>query len=200
LYRLYEFPSSGNCYKLRLLMTQLEQDFEAITVDILAGATRTPEFLRMNPAGKVPVLEIAPGDWLPESNAALWYLAEGTSFLPGSRRSRAEVLRWLFFEQYSHEPNVAVARFWVRFLGRPPELEERLTRRIDGAHAALKIMEGHLRQHPFLVEDRYGIADIALYAYTHVADEGAVMLDAYPAIRTWLARVAEQPLHVAMES
>lgn len=199
MYRLFEFPSSGNCYKLKLLMTQLEQAFEAVNVDILAGETRTPGFLTMNPAGKVPVLEIAPGDWLPESNAALWYLAEGTIFLPDSRRGRAEVLRWLFFEQYSHEPNVAVARFWVKFLGRPPELEERLARRIEGAHAALRVMELHLGQHPFLVDDRYGIADIALYAYTHVADEGGVELAPYPAIRAWLARVTEQPLHVAMD-
>jgi glutathione S-transferase len=198
VYRLFEFPRSGNCYKLRLLLTQLDEAFEAVTIDILGGESRTASFLEMNPAGKVPVLEVAPGDWLPESNAALWYLAEGTSFLPGSRRGRAEVLRWLFFEQYSHEPNVAVARFWVRFLGRPPELEERLARRIDGAHSALRVMEAHLGRHTFLVDDRYGIADIALYAYTHVADEGGIELTAYPAIRAWLARVAEQPLHVAM--
>ncbi len=200
MYRLFEFPRSGNCYKLRLLLTQLDEDFEGVTVDILSGASRTPEFLAMNPAGKVPILEIAPGDWLPESNAALWYLAEGTAYLPQGRRSRAEVLRWMFFEQYSHEPNVAVARFWVRFLGRPPEMEDRLARRIEGAHAALRVMEQHLAEHPFFVADTYGIADIALYAYTHVADEGGVELAGYSAIREWIARVARQPGHVAMES
>ncbi len=198
MYRLFEFPSSGNCYKLRLLLTQLNEPFESVTVDILAGETRTAEFLEMNPAGKVPVLEIAPGDWLPESNAALWYLAEGTEYLTEDRRTRAEVLRWLFFEQYSHEPNVAVARFWVRFLGRPPELEERLARRIDGSHAALKLMERHLAARPFFVADRYGIADIALYAYTHVADEAGIDLAAYPAVRDWLARVERQAGYVSM--
>lgn len=199
MYRLFEFPSSGNCYKLRLLLTQLGEPFDAVTVDIMSGQSRTPEFLAMNPAGRVPVLEIAPGDWLPESNAGLWYLAEGTPYLPETRRDRAEVLRWLFFEQYSHEPNVAVARFWVKFLGRPPELEERLLRRIEGSHAALRVMEQHLAMHPFLVADRYGIADIALYAYTHVAGDGAVDLAPYPAIRAWLGRVAEQPRHVPMD-
>jgi len=200
MYRLFEFPSSGNCYKIRLLLTQLDEPFEAVSVDILSGGSRTQDFLAKNPAGKVPVLEIAPGDWLPESNAALWYLADGTAFVPDDRRGRAEVLRWLFFEQYSHEPNVAVARFWVRFLGRPPELEERLARRIDGAHAALRVMEQHLAAQPFFVGGRYGIADIALYAYTHVAGEGGVDLASYPAIRDWLARVARQPRHVPMES
>ena len=198
MYRLFEFPSSGNCYKLRLLLTQLGEPFEAVTVDILAGGSRTEEFLAMNPAGKVPVLQIAPGDWLPESNAALWYLADGTEFLPDDRRARAEVLRWLFFEQYSHEPNVAVARFWVKFLGRPPELEERLARRIDAAHGALKVMEQHLAQHRFFVADHYGIADIALCAYTHVAGDGGINLAPYPAIRAWLERVGRQPRHAPM--
>lgn len=198
MYRLYEFPGSGNCYKIRLLLILLGEEFEAVFVDIMAGETRTPDFLSKNPAGKIPVLEIGEGDYLPESNAALWYLAEGTRFLPDDRRGRAEVFRWLSFEQYSHEPNVATPRFWIKYLGSPPEMSERLARRQEAGRQALQIMDDHLSTRSFFVADSYTIADVALYAYTHVADEGGIELGPYAAVRAWLDRVEGQPGHVPM--
>jgi glutathione S-transferase len=200
VYRLYEFPDSGNCYKVRLLLTQLGADFERVFVDIMAGEARTPGFLRRNPAGKVPVLEIGEGDFLPESNAALWYLSEGTDFLPHDRRGRAEVFRWLSFEQYSHEPNVATPRFWIKYLGSPPELSERLARRQEAGRQALRVMDDHLSERRFFVGDRYTIADIALYAYSHVADEGGIDLGPYSAVRRWIDRTSDQPGHVTMDA
>lgn len=200
MYRLYEFPDSGNCYKIRLLLCQLGTDFERVFVDIMAGETRTPAFLRRNPAGKVPVLEIGDGDFLPESNAALWYLSDRTDFLPSDRRGRAEVFRWLSFEQYSHEPNVATPRFWIKYLGSPPEMSERLARRQEAGRQALQVMDDHLSEHRFFVGDRYSIADIALYAYSHVADEGGIDLGPYAAVRRWIDRVADQPGHVPMDA
>ena len=198
MYRLYEFPDSGNCYKIRLLLTLLGEDFERVFVDIMAGETRTPEFLRKNPAGRIPVLQIGAGDFLPESNAALWYLSEGTDFLPDDRRDRAEVIRWLSFEQYSHEPNVATPRFWIKYLGNPPAMRERLARRQEAGRQALQVMDEHLSCRPYFVRDRYTIADIALYAYTHVADEGGIELAPYESVRAWIERVGRQPGHVAM--
>lgn len=200
MYKLYEYPGSGNCYKIRLLLNLLGVPFEAVTVDIMAGESRSEAFRAMNPAGKVPVLELAPGDYLPESNAALWYLAEGTRYLPEDRRPRAEVLRWMFFEQYSHEPNIAVARFWVRYLGNPPELARRLARRREAGRQALALMDAHLESRQFLVGDGCTIADLALYAYTHVAPEGGFDLGTWPAVVAWLRRVAAQPGYVPMET
>ena len=200
MYRLYEFPDSGNCYKIRLLLTQLGEEFERVFVDIMAGETRTTQFLAKNPAGKIPVLEIGDGDYLPESNAALWYLAEGTRFLPDDRRDRAEVFRWLSFEQYSHEPNVATPRFWIKYLGSPPEMNERLARRQEAGRQALQVMDDHLSTRPFFVAERFTIADIALYAYTHVADEGGIELKPYSAVRRWIEKVAAQPGYVPMEA
>lgn len=197
-YRLYEFPGSGNCYKVQLLLTLLDRPFERIGVDMLHGGTRTDAFLAKNPNGKVPVLEIEPGEYLPESNAALWYLAEGSDYLPSDPLQRARVLQWMFFEQYSHEPNIATVRFWVKYLGRPDSYAGRIARRTEAGYAALSVMEGHLRERRFFVADRYTIADIALYAYTHVADEGGYDLAPYPAVRAWLARVTGQPGHVPM--
>jgi glutathione S-transferase len=194
--RLYDFLSSGNGYKCRLLLHQLGVPYERVELDILKGETRTPGFLAKNPNGRVPALELEDGTVLAESNAILFYLAEGTPFLPDSRLERARVLQWLFFEQYSHEPFVAVARFIRHFLPEdsprradPPRLEQ-------GGYAALGVMERRLADRPFLVADRYTIADVGLYAYTHVADEGGFDLEAYPAVRAWLARVAGQPGHV----
>jgi len=199
MFRLHGMSSSGNCYKPHLLMAQLGVPFEWVEVDVIGGETRGAQFRAMNPSGKVPVLEIAPGQYLPESNAILCFLAEGTPLLPADRLARARVLQWLFFEQYSHEPNIAVARFWVRFRGAPPELAEQLARKQHDGHAALAVMERRLARHPFLVDDRYTVADIALYAYSHVAGEGGIELAPYPGVNAWLDRVRAQPGYVPMK-
>jgi glutathione S-transferase len=196
--RLHDSLSSGNGYKARLLLAQLRIPFERIEYDIDRGETRTPEFLEnVNPNGRVPVLETESGELLPESNAILYYLAEGTPFLPDDRLGRARVLRWMFFEQYSHEPNIATPRFWITHgveitEGRRLALE---TKRKLG-YDALGVMEGHLKAGGFFVGDRYTVADVALYAYTHVAGEGGFDLSGFPAVRAWLERVAAQPGHV----
>jgi glutathione S-transferase len=199
VYRLYQHPGSGNCYKIQLLLELLGLPYETVNVNILAGESRTPAFLAHNPVGKVPVLQIGSDDFLPESNAALWYLAEGSRFLPADRRGRAEVVRWLSFEQYSHEPNVATARFWIHFLGNPPQYAERLQEKQEAGRHALRIMDDHLARADYFVGGGYSIVDIALYAYTHVADEADIELAPYPAILAWLARVGGEPGHVAME-
>jgi len=194
--RLYDYLPSGNGYKVRLLLCQLGLAFELVEVDILKGETRTPEFLAINPNGKIPVLEFEDGRRLVESNAILFHLAEGTRFLADDRWGRAETLQWLFFEQYSHEPYIAVARFWIHSLNKRREWQERLKEKWERGHQALAVMERHLDGRKFLVADRYGIADIALYAYTHVAEEGDFDLSAYRNLRAWLDRVADQPDHV----
>jgi glutathione S-transferase len=195
--RLHDNLSSGNGYKARLLLAQLGVPFERVEYDIDRAETRTLEFLRMNPNGRVPVLELEDGRFLPESNAILFYLAEGTPFLPDDRFGRARVLRWTFFEQYSHEPNIASPRYWITH-NLPMTEERRVTlepkRRLG--YAALGVMEGHLKHREFFVENRYSIADIALYAYTHVADEGGFDLGRFPSINAWLKRVAAQPGHI----
>ena len=194
--RLYDFHESGNGYKVRLLLHQLGIPFERVELDILKGETRTPAFLAKNPNGRIPTLELEDGTCLSESNAIQWYLAEGTPLLPDDRRGRAEVLRWLFFEQYSHEPYIAVLRFW-HFAGTLDEhTPEEIEARRSGGLAALDVMEGALAKDPFFVRERYSIADIALYAYTHVAAEGDFDLAGHPAVRAWLDRVAAQPGHV----
>jgi glutathione S-transferase len=193
--RLYDFLESGNGYKVRLLLHQLGIPFERVELDITKGATRTPAFLARNPNGRIPTLELEDGTCLAESNAILWYLAEGTPFLPGDRLGRAQLLQWMFFEQYSHEPNIATLRFWTH----QGWLEQRaalVPGKREAGVAALGVMEGHLAKRAFFVAERYSIADIALYAYTHVAEEGGFALAKYPAIRAWLARVAAQPGHV----
>ncbi len=196
--RLHDNLSSGNGYKARLLLAQLGVPFERVEYDIDRAETRTPEFLeQVNPNGRVPVLELEDGRLLPESNAILFYLAEGTPFLPHDRFGRAQVLSWMFFEQYSHEPNIATPRFWVTHRVEMNE-ERRLsleTKRRLG-YDALGVMEEHLSKNDFFVRDRYSIADIALYAYTHVAPEGGFDLEGFPAVRAWLERVAAQPGHV----
>jgi glutathione S-transferase len=196
--RLHDNLASGNGYKARLLLAQLGVPFRRIEYDIDRAETRTPEFLRMNPNGRVPVLELEDGRFLPESNAILFYLAEGTPFLPDDRFGRAQVLSWMFFEQYSHEPNIASPRYWITH-NLPMTEERRATlepkRRLG--YAALGVMEAHLKDcGGFFVGDRYTIADIALYAYTHVAHEGGFDLEGFPAVRAWLGRVAAQPGHV----
>jgi glutathione S-transferase len=194
--RLYDYLPSGNGYKVRLLLTQLGIPFELVEVDIIKGLTRTPEFLAKNPNGRIPTLELEPGVFLSESNAILYYLAEGTSCFPTTRLDRARVLQWMCFEQYSHEPNIATARFWIQHLELTAERRAALEQKRVLGYAALGVMEGHLQSRTFFVGERYSIADIALYAYTHVADEGGFELSPYPAIRAWLDRVREQPRHV----
>ncbi|WP_254424483.1 glutathione S-transferase family protein [Rhodanobacter sp. C05] len=191
--------ASGNCYKLQLLLDQLGREYRWVEVDSAHGATRTPEYLAKNPNGKVPLLELEDGRRLAESDAILCYLAEGTLFLPDDRWLHAQTLQWLFFEQYSHEPYIAVARFIRNWLPtdhpRQAEVPELLRR---GAQT-LAVMEQHLQQHEWLVGEHYGIADIALYAYTHCADDGGFDLAVYPAIVAWLERVRQQPGHTSMQ-
>ena len=195
--RLHDNLTSGNGFKVRLLLAQLGLPYQRIEYDIDRRETRTPEFLVKNPNGRIPVLELEDGSFLAESNAILWYLAEGTRFLPDDRRPRAEVLQWMFFEQYSHEPNIATVRFWITHaVPVTPLIELSMpAKRAQGA-AALGVMEGHLARRTFFVGERYTIADIALYAYTHVAGEGGFDLAPYENVRAWLARVAAQPGYV----
>jgi glutathione S-transferase len=196
--KLYQFFSSGNCYKIRLLLTQLEIPFESIELNILKGETRTPEFLSKNLNGRIPVLETESGQFIAESNAILFYLSEGTDLLPNDRFERAKVLQWLFFEQYSHEPYIATSRFWISILGKPEEYKEALNQKREPGYAALTVMEKHLTNCNFFVGERYTIADIGLFAYTHVADEGGFDLIRFPAIQAWLERVKAQPRHISI--
>lgn len=196
--RLYDYLPSGNGYKVRLLLNLLGRPFELAELDITKGETRTPEFLAMNPNGRIPLLVLEDGNYLSESNAIMFYLADRTPFLPAGTLDRARVLQWMFFEQYSHEPNIAVVRFWKEHAGMTPEREAMLPAKMDGGYAALGVMEKHLAGRDWFVGSRMTIADIALYAYTHVADEGGFDLGGYPALRGWLARVAAQPGHVAI--
>ena len=198
--KLYAMQSSGNSYKVRLLLSKLQQPFQLVDVDLLRGENRTPEFMMKNPEGRVPLLELPGGRYLAESNAILFYLAEGTDLLPENRFQRAEVLRWMFFEQHSHEPAIAAARFWLKLVrgGRDLRTHE-IDRWMEEGYAALKVMERHLGRRPFFVDGTITIADIALYAHTHVAHEGDFDLEGFPAVRDWLARVASAPGHVDLE-
>jgi glutathione S-transferase len=195
MYRLYDFLPSGNGYKVRLLLTQLGIPFEYIQLDILKRETRTPEFLAKNPNGRIPVLELEPDVYLSESNAILTYLSEGTPFLPDDRLERARVMQWLFFEQYSHEPYIATSRFWLQH-GMAEAKRTALEEKQAPGYAALGVMEQRLQDHPFLVGDRYTIADIALFAYTHVAHEGGFSLEQFPSVRSWIERIQSQPHHI----
>jgi glutathione S-transferase len=195
--RLYDYWESGNCYKVRLLLAQRGIPYERVPVDILKGETRSDAFQTRNPNQQVPLLEWPDGRCLAESNAILYYLADGTTFLPEDAWERAQGLKWLFFEQYSHEPYIAVVRFWhfAGLLEGKSELVEEKTRR---GYNALQIMEKHLSAQSFFAGGRYSIADIGLYAYTHVAHEGGFDLERFPALVQWLQRVREQPGHVAI--
>ena len=190
---------SGNCYKVKLALCLLDIEHEWTHVDILAGESRTPEFLALNPNGRIPVVVDDDDRVLTESNAILNYIAAGSPLLPPDRYGRAQVLQWQFFEQYSHEPYIATSRFIRRYLNSPPERAAELAAKRAGGDAALAVMNDHLAHRTFFVGDRYSIADISLYAYTHCADEGGFALEPYPAVRAWLARVAAQPGHVAMD-
>jgi glutathione S-transferase len=190
-HRVYGTSTSGNCHKVRLAFDVLALPYRWHEIDIMKGESRTPEFLAMNPRGQVPVLQIDEHTFLAESNAILAYLADGGPLWPGDRLARAQALQWMFFEQYSHEPYIAVARFIRRFLKQHehPRLAE-LTKR---GHEALAVMERHLARQPFFAAGRFSIADIALFAYTHRADEGGFDLATYPAVQAWLARCLQQP-------
>ena len=198
MYKLYDFLPSGNAYKVRLLLTQLRIPFERIEMNILQGETRTPEFLQKNPNGRIPVLEIHPNQYLAESNAILFYLSEGTEFFPNERTERAQVMQWLFFEQYSHEPNIATVRFWITELGKEEEYQDAIAQKRQLGYAALKVMEQHLSQRAFFVGEQYSIADIALFAYTHVAPEGGFDLSPFPAITNWIERLCAQPNYISI--
>jgi glutathione S-transferase len=191
---LFNSQVSGNCYKVRLLFAQLGIEYETRELDVVDRSNRREVLGSLNPGLRVPTLVLDDGRSLGESNAIMCYFAQDTEYLPDDRFERAQVLQWLFFEQYSHEPNIAVARFWQLFDVDVPEADRDAKRR--GGVAALTAMDAHLTDRPFLVGDRYTIADIALYAYTHVAPEGGFELEPYPAIGAWLRRVATQPGHV----
>jgi glutathione S-transferase len=196
--KIYGDSCSGNCYKIQLLCAEMGVDYDWEEVDILAGDTRTPKFLEMNANGKIPLLALPDGRYLPESNAILFYLADGSEFFAGDAYSRAEILQWMFFEQYSHEPNIATARFIIKYLGNPPDRQTSLEEKQAGGYKALAIMEQQLLRHPFVAGDNYNIADIALFAYTHVANEGGFDLVDYAAIREWIAGIKERPNYVPM--
>ncbi|SHN25893.1 glutathione S-transferase [Pseudomonas asturiensis] len=198
MYKVYGDYNSGNCYKIKLMLSLLGSEYQWVPVDILNGETQTPAFLEKNPNGKIPVLELDDGTCLWESNAILNFLADGTAYLPTEPRLRTQVLQWQFFEQYSHEPSVAVARFIQFYLGLPAERMAEYRAMQKSGYRALAVMEQQLDRTPFLVGDSFSIADIALYAYTHVAHQGGFDLAPYSGIRKWLDRVKDQPGYVGM--
>jgi glutathione S-transferase len=196
---LYNSQPSGNCYKVRLLLTQLGIPFEKHEVDVIDREGRQELLGDKNPALRVPVLELDGGRHLAESNAIIWYLADGSAYLPDDPFERAQVLQWTFFEQYSHEPHIAVARFWISILGQEERYREQIAKRHELGYLALDAMNRYLAGRTWFVGDRYTIADIALYAYTHVADEGGFDLSGYPEINAWLARVVAEPGHITID-
>lgn len=195
---LYDYLDSGNGYKIRLLLAQLGHAYRWEELDIMRGGTRTAAFLAKNPNGRIPTLELDDGTCLAESNAILWYLADGTPYLPNGKLEQAQVLQWMFFEQYSHEPYVATPRFILKHLPEDSPRRAELPKRLEQGRAALGVMERHLAGRQFFAADRYSIADIALYAYTHVAHEAQLDLGPYPAVRAWITRVASQPRYVPL--
>ena len=198
---LYNSAVSGNCYKVRLLFAHLGLEYETVEVSVVDRSNRAELLGGLNPGLRVPTLVLDDGRPLAESNAILWYFGDGTPYVPDDRYERAQVLQWQFFEQYSHEPYVAVARFWLAYSGASAErYADRLPDWHRGGYAALDAMERHLEGKSFLVGERFSIADISLYAYTHVAHEGDFVLEPYPAIRAWLERVAAQPGHVPIDA
>lgn len=200
--RLYNMHNSGNCYKVRLTAHQLGVPLDITHVDVLAGETRQAEFIARNPNGRVPLLELDDERFLAESNAIIFHLAEGSPLIPQDAYERAQMLQWMFFEQYSHEPYIAVARFWfsIKPGGRAETTEAQRELWRTRGYQALDVMERHLTETPYFAGEHYSLADIALYAYTHVAQEGDFDLAPYPAIQTWLARVESEPRHIPMEA
>ncbi len=196
--KVYGDYRSGNCYKVKLMLHLLGREYQWLPIDILKGETQTAEFLAKNPNGKIPVLELEDGTFLWESNAILNFLADGSEFIPNEPRLRTQMLQWQFFEQYSHEPYVAVARFIQLYQGMPEARREEYEVCHVRGHKAFRVMEQQLQRTLYLVGEQYTLADIALYAYTHVAHEGGFDLSGYPAINAWLARIASHPRHVTM--
>jgi glutathione S-transferase len=200
MYTLYSMQRSGNCYKVRLALAQLRIPFRLIEVDVLKGEHRTPEFREKNPSGRVPLLEVAPGRYLPESNAILWHIARCTRLAPEDTFDRAEALRWMFFEQNSIEPSIGAAYFWLSLVRGGRDLKmHAIESWTEVGYQALGVMEEHLEINSFFAAGRYTIADIALYAYAHIANLADFDLTGFPSIRAWLKRVSEQPRHVAMD-
>ncbi|OFW73183.1 MAG: glutathione S-transferase [Actinobacteria bacterium RBG_16_68_12] len=197
---LYNSPVSGNCYKVRLLLAHLGVSYETVEVSVVDRSRRAELLGGLNPALRVPTLVLDDGRPLAESNAILWYFGDGTQYVPTDSYERAQTLQWMFFEQYSHEPYVAVVRFWLAYSGTPERFADQVPARMKGGYTALDAMERHLDGLAFLVGERYTVADVSLYAYTHVAHEGGFDLAPYPAIRAWLGRVAAQPGHVTIDA
>jgi len=197
---LYNSAVSGNCYKVRLLFAHLGLEYETVDVSVVDRSNRKELLGDLNPGLRVPTIVLDDGRPLAESNAILWYFADGTEYLSADPYERAQSLQWMFFEQYSHEPYIAVARFVLAYSGRPEDFEPQRDRLVRGGYAALDAMEKHLTGHDFLVGGRYSIADVSLYAYTHVAHEGGFELGSHPGIRAWLERVAGQPGHVPIDA
>lgn len=199
MYTLYSMRRSGNSYKVRMLLARLGVPHRLVEVDILQGESRTPEFLAKNPNGQVPLLEIMPGRYLAESNAILWYLAGGTALVPDDRIDRADALQWMFFEQHSLEPNIGAAWFWLNLIKGGRDLQRNvLDDWMEEGYRSLAVMENHLKGRRYFAADCFTIADIALYAYTHVAHECDYELDGFPNVRAWVARVAAGSGHVPM--
>jgi glutathione S-transferase len=200
MYTLYSMQRSGNSYKVRLALARLGIPYKLVEVDILQGESRTPEFLAKNPNGRIPLLEVAPNRHLAESNAILWYVAGGSTLAPEDRIERAEALQWMFFEQHSLEPNIGAAYFWLALIKGGRDLQSHaLEDWLENGERALGVMEMHLAKNKFFVADRFTIADIALYGFTHLADQCDFDLTRYPAIRAWLDRVAAEPGYVPMD-
>ncbi len=197
---LYDSPVSGNCYKVRLLLAQLGIPYERCTMDVVDRSNRPEVLGGLNPSLRVPTLVLDDGRSLGESGAILWYFGEGTRFVPEDRYGRAQVLQWLFFEQYDLEPAIAVVRFWVAYSGRPEQFADRLPERMNAGRRALAALEQHLDGRSYVVDSSLSLADIALYGYTHVAEEGGFGLEPYPAVRAWLECVASEPGHVPIEA
>ncbi|MBR9790132.1 MAG: glutathione S-transferase family protein [Gammaproteobacteria bacterium] len=198
--KVYGDSRSGNCYKIQLLLGLLGKQCEWKEVDILNGETHTDAFIQLNPVGKIPLLELSDGRCLSESNAILNYLAAGSAFIPSTEFELAKMLQWQFFEQYSHEPAIAVARFINIYLGLPAERQQEYELKQQAGHKALAVMEHQLMQTVFLIGDQMTLADISLYAYTHVSHEAGIMLDEYPAIRRWLSMVEEHRGYMPMQN
>ncbi len=197
---LYNSAVSGNCYKVRLLLAHLGIPYETREVDVVDRSNRGEVLGGLNPALRVPTLVLDDGRPLAESGAILWYLGDGTRFIPGDPYERAQVLQWMFFEQCDHEPAIAVVRFWLAYSGEPEKFAERIPARMEAGYRALAAMERHLEWRDYLIGDALTLADIALYAYTHVAHEGGFELEPYPAVRAWLERVAAEPGHVPIDA
>ncbi len=198
--QLYDNPASGNAYKVRLMLAHLDLPYERIPVSVTDRSNREELFGDKNPALRIPVLRLEDGRFLGESNAIIWYLAEGTPYLPDTRFERARVLQWMFFEQYDHEPNVAVARFLLHYSDDPESHVEVIAQKQKLGHKALRVMDRRLAESEYVAAATYTVADVALYAYTHVADEAGIELSQHPNVESWLARVSAQRGHVAIDS